>query len=376
MPTIVFASPKGGVGKSTAAVLLATELASHGGSVTMIDADPNRPLTQWANRPGKPDKLTVIATTTEESIIDTIEKAALETTFVIVDLEGTASMMAGYAMSRADLVIIPAQGSHLDATEAVKAIKLVKEQEKAFQRKIPFAILFTRTSAAIRPRTLQSIEAEFAQNKIPMFGSQIHEREAYRAVFCLRRHARRSRSGAGGQPSRRQAKCTDVRRRSYREPQSQCASQATRRGSLMSKQRASIFEEGEGQELDVGSFAPKTSIDAKAPRPEQVRAVAQAAKFLQPRSNRSEARGASQTCRPPIPYRAQRPVQREGTPRDSRCILCHHRSAGLGIGLHTRTSRLCAQTRVGTGANAIIAATAVEGRSMEPDAQPGLPGMR
>ncbi len=90
---------------------------------------------------------------------------ALQTTFVIVDLEGTASMMAGYAMSRADLVIIPAQGSHLDATEAVKAIKLVKGQEKAFQRKIPFAILFTRTSAAIRPRTLQSIEGEFAERR-------------------------------------------------------------------------------------------------------------------------------------------------------------------------------------------------------------------
>src|ERR1700679_2207890 len=183
MPTIVFASPKGGVGKSTAAVLLATELASHGGSVTMIDADPNRPLTQWAGRPGKPDKLSVIATTAEDSIIDTIERAALQTTFVIVDLEGTASMMAGYAMSRADLVIIPAQGSHLDATEAVKAIKLVRSQEKAFQKKIPFSILFTRTSAAIRPRTLQSIETEFAQNGVPMFGTQIHEREAYRAVF-------------------------------------------------------------------------------------------------------------------------------------------------------------------------------------------------
>ena len=185
MPTIVFASPKGGVGKSTAAVLLATELASHGGSVTMIDADPNKPLSQWANLPGKPDKLTVIDTPTEESIIDTIEKAALKTTFVIVDLEGTASMMAGYAMSRADLVIIPAQGSHLDATEAVKAIKLVKGQERAFQRKIPFAILFTRTSAAIRPRTLQSIEAEFATNNVPMFGAQIHEREAYRAMFAF-----------------------------------------------------------------------------------------------------------------------------------------------------------------------------------------------
>src|SRR5579862_6767191 len=131
MPTIVFASPKGGVGKSTAAVLLATELASHGGSVTMIDADPNRPLTQWAKRPGRPEKLKVIDTPNEESIIDTIERSAMQTQFVIVDLEGTASMTAGYAMSRADLVIIPAQGSHLDATEAVKAIKLVQGQEKA-----------------------------------------------------------------------------------------------------------------------------------------------------------------------------------------------------------------------------------------------------
>jgi chromosome partitioning protein len=151
----------------------------------MIDADPNRPISQWATRPGKPEMLTVIATTAEDSIIDTIEKAALHTTFVIVDLEGTASMMAGYAMSRADLVIIPAQGSHLDATEAVKAMKLVKGQEKAFQKKMPFAILFTRTSAAIRPRTLQSIETEFSQNKIPMFGTQIHEREAYRALFAF-----------------------------------------------------------------------------------------------------------------------------------------------------------------------------------------------
>src|ERR1700761_3319670 len=185
MPTIVFASPKGGVGKSTAAVLLANELATHGGSVTLIDADPNRPLSQWATRPGKPEKLTVIATTAEDSIIDTIEKAALKTTFVIVDLEGTASMMVGYAMSRADLVIIPTQGSHLDASEAAKAIKLVKGQERAFSRSIPFAILFTRTSAAIRPRTLQGIENEFAENEVPMFGAQIHEREAYRAIFAF-----------------------------------------------------------------------------------------------------------------------------------------------------------------------------------------------
>src|SRR5215469_13086709 len=149
MPTIVFASPKGGVGKSTSAVLLATELAAFGAGVSMIDADPNKPLSQWANRPGKPDALEVLADVTEESII---EEAALRTPFVIVDLEGTASMMVGYAMSRADLVIIPVQGSHLDATEAAKAIKLVRAQERVFKRVIPYTILFTRTSVAIRTR--------------------------------------------------------------------------------------------------------------------------------------------------------------------------------------------------------------------------------
>jgi len=185
MPTVVFASPKGGAGKSTSAVLLATELASRGASVTVIDADPNKPLSQWAKRPGKPEKLTVLADVTEDSIIDAIEGASTKSTFVIVDLEGTASMIVGYAMSRADLVIVPTQGSHLDAAEAVKAVKLVRAQEKAFSKTIPFSILFTRTSAAIRPRTLQSIEAEFGANKIPMFDTQIHEREAYRSIFAF-----------------------------------------------------------------------------------------------------------------------------------------------------------------------------------------------
>jgi chromosome partitioning protein len=185
MPTVVFASPKGGAGKSTAAVLLATELAERGATVTIIDADPNKPVSRWAKRPGKPETLNVVADVTEDSIIDAIEEAATQSTFVVVDLEGTASMTVGYAISRADLAIIPTQGSQLDAAEAVKAIKLVRRQERAFGKTIPLAVLFTRTSAALRPRSLQSIEVEFAQNDIRMFGTQIHERDAYRAIFSF-----------------------------------------------------------------------------------------------------------------------------------------------------------------------------------------------
>src|SRR3954466_5264459 len=106
MPTISFASSKGGAGKSTSAVLLATELASRGGSVTIIDADPNQPVSRWSRKPGRPEELKVISEVTEETLIDEIDEAASRTTFVIVDLEGTASLLVAQAMSRADLVII------------------------------------------------------------------------------------------------------------------------------------------------------------------------------------------------------------------------------------------------------------------------------
>jgi chromosome partitioning protein len=185
MPTIVFASPKGGAGKSTSAVVLANELARRGAEVVVIDADPNRPVSQWASRPGRPETLTVLAEVTEASIIDDIEAAAARVPFVIVDLEGTASMTVAYAISRADLVIVPTQGSQLDAAEAAKAIRLIRQQERAFGRRISYAVLLTRTSAAIRPRTLQHIREEMARNDVPVLDTQMHEREAFRAIFSF-----------------------------------------------------------------------------------------------------------------------------------------------------------------------------------------------
>ena len=185
MPTIVFASPKGGAGKSTSAVVLATELALSGANVTVIDADPNRPVARWGRLPGRPENLTVIEDVTERSIIATIDREAALVSFVVVDLEGTASRMIPYAMSRADLVIIPSRGSTLDAVEAVAAIREVREQEAAFRVKIPAAILLTNTSPAIKPRTLSSIMAEFRTNGVPVFSTQLHDREAFRAVFSF-----------------------------------------------------------------------------------------------------------------------------------------------------------------------------------------------
>jgi chromosome partitioning protein len=186
MPTIVFASAKGGAGKSTAAVLLATELALKGAAVTIIDADPNKPVSEWAGREGRPENLTVVADISEKTIIDEIENAAQKTPFVVVDLEGTASMMVAYAISRADLVIIPTQGSQLDAKEAGKAIKLDQAAGEGLRGNDPFTRSCSRGQAQqSAPGRCSTSSRNSRKNGIRSFQVQIHEREAYRALFSF-----------------------------------------------------------------------------------------------------------------------------------------------------------------------------------------------
>ena len=165
--------------------MLACQLTGGNADVVIIDADPNRPVSKWAQLEGKPANLAVIADVTEATIIDEIEAWAARVPFVVVDLEGTASMTVAYAISRADLVIIPVQGSQLDVAETAKAIKLIRQQEKAFGRHIPHSVLFTRTSTVIRPRLLGHIKEELKTADVPIMTTQMHEREAFRAIFSF-----------------------------------------------------------------------------------------------------------------------------------------------------------------------------------------------
>nr|MDZ8063106.1 hypothetical protein [Nostoc sp. EkiNYC01] len=89
------------------------------------------------------------------------------------------------AVGLADLVLIPTQGSQLDAAEAVKMIRAVTDMEKIARRTIPSVVLFTRTSAAVRPRTLKAIESEFIQSGVRVLETQMHERDAFRAIFAF-----------------------------------------------------------------------------------------------------------------------------------------------------------------------------------------------
>lgn len=183
MPIIAFANPKGGAGKTTTALLLATELAGRGAAVTVIDADPERWISQWAKLPGKPEGVRIVADVTEETVVDAIEAAEEGAQFVIVDLEGTASLMVSNAIGMADLVVIPIQGSSMDAKGGAKMLRLIRNQEKMSRRKIAHAVVLTRTGAAVTSRALRNVADQLRAGGIDIFATPIVERAAYRDLF-------------------------------------------------------------------------------------------------------------------------------------------------------------------------------------------------
>ena len=186
MPTIAFVSPKGGVGKTTSAFLFATAVASaRVYDVTIIDADPNHPIKTWAAGGNTPSRLSIVSDANEDTIIERIEDAATKTPFVVVDLEGTASKIVIYAISQADFVIIPAQGSQLDANEASRAIRVVLQSAKMTGKAKPYAVLLTRTSSLIRTRGLAHIQKGLIDAGIPVLETELNERDAFKAIFSF-----------------------------------------------------------------------------------------------------------------------------------------------------------------------------------------------
>ncbi|CAG0906228.1 unnamed protein product [Cyprideis torosa] len=183
MPVISFANPKGGAGKTTTALILASQLSDNGAQVTIIDADPEKWISQWANLDGKPDNISIINEVSEDSIVDQIEDASGNSQFVIVDLEGTASLMVANAIGMSDLIVIPTQGASMDARGAAKTIRLIHNQARMARRRIPHSVVLTRTSAAVTSRALKNVQEQLSENGIDVFKTGIVERAAYRDLF-------------------------------------------------------------------------------------------------------------------------------------------------------------------------------------------------
>lgn len=183
MAVLVFANPKGGAGKSTTALVVGSTLCQMGYRVTMIDADPNRPLVDWAKRNEGRCPMKMIGDASEETIIKIIQEQDKASQFVLVDLEGAASRLVSRAISRANLVVIPMQPSPLDTDQAARATRLIQEEEELLERHVPYVVAFVRTSVSIPTKIERAVTGALRDAHHPMMETQLNERAAFKHQF-------------------------------------------------------------------------------------------------------------------------------------------------------------------------------------------------
>ena len=184
MPTIVIASPKGGSGKSTTAVLLGTEFAHAGVRVTFIDCDPNRSLSMWSKKAALPPRVSVLSNVTDVDIVRTIKDNDRDGHIIIIDLEGVASRLVSRAISRADLVLTPMRATSLDAAIGIRTVELIAEEEEVLGRSIQHAVVFTMTRG-VRSKQHLEIERSLKRQGVTVIDPPLMERSAFSALFAF-----------------------------------------------------------------------------------------------------------------------------------------------------------------------------------------------
>jgi chromosome partitioning protein len=186
LATIAFISPKGGAGKTTAALLLALGLNERGRKVALIDSDPNKPLVHWSEMPGKPDGISVHPAPTMQDVASALREAQRRNPdWVILDTEGSVRGALAFTTLRLDMIITPLAGSQLEADQALKACEMVRQYGVRGGRQVMHRALLTRIPAALRPRLLKQVIDQLRAKGMELLPTALIEKEAFRAIFSL-----------------------------------------------------------------------------------------------------------------------------------------------------------------------------------------------
>jgi chromosome partitioning protein len=194
-PIVSLASTKGGVGKTTLAYVLATEMvrrlearsrhpygqpggAWHG-RVTCIDTDPNRTLSQIL-RLTEASAIHCVESDSEQLLAD-LRAAQARSDVVLIDLEGTANQAMLYATGKSDLVLVPAQPSRFDVVEAVKTIGVVRKAADLVERDIAHRVVLSRTPV-LRQRVADHSRVQFERAGLPLLPIELVQRAAFQSM--------------------------------------------------------------------------------------------------------------------------------------------------------------------------------------------------
>jgi chromosome partitioning protein len=188
VPVVTIAQSKGGAGKTTLALALASEFDALGGTVHMLDADRQNSLMNWhrdrqATGKGEGSRIVVedASQLRDADIGNAIAQARSLAQLVIVDSEGTSNFKTAYAAMDSDFVVIPTRSSRLDLERTVETSDMLTRM----CRGVPFRVLITQTGQVARSKAEWEIDAQIA-NALPTFPEKMHMLDAYRAMSNFR----------------------------------------------------------------------------------------------------------------------------------------------------------------------------------------------
>ncbi len=164
MKTILVANQKGGCGKTSVAVTLASALANKGQKVALADADPQKSSLCWLKqRPSTANPIIAVDWRDDEDIGDLPKKVSKQLDkkdWLIVDAPGSLTAeKAGSLIAEANAIIIPVLPSIFDAQSTKQFLKSIQDIKRIRKGKIDIYLLANRVKA--KASTSQSLKNFF-----------------------------------------------------------------------------------------------------------------------------------------------------------------------------------------------------------------------
>jgi chromosome partitioning protein len=166
---------KGGVGKTTLAVHIATALAKRGRRVMLVDADPQGSALDWsASRQAEP--LFPVIGLPRPNLHKEIPNHVSRYDDVVIDGPPRVNELTRSALLATDLALIPVQPSPYDVWAAKEIVDLIREAV-VFNEKLNSAFVINRkiVNSAIGRDVVEAL----AGYELPVFATAISQRVAF-----------------------------------------------------------------------------------------------------------------------------------------------------------------------------------------------------